>query len=55
MERIFKSKNGVIVVTVPETCDRKQLMKETEEFLRKVIIRRNNNGNSDTSGNFREK
>ena len=54
MERIYKYKNGTIYVTVPETCDREKLRKVTEEFLKKAIGGKNN-GNSDTSRNFREK
>lgn len=37
MEKIYKYKNGVIHVFTPEKCDREQLMKVTEEFLKKVI------------------
>lgn len=37
MNRIYKCKNGVIHVELPETCDRDKLKKVTEEFLKKVI------------------
>lgn len=37
MERIYKYKNGVIHVYMPDKCDREKLIKVTEEFLKKVI------------------
>ena len=55
MEKVIKCKNGTIYVELPETCDREKLKKATEDFLRKVISRRTQHGNSDTSRNFREK
>lgn len=55
MERIYKTTNGTIVVTLPESCDREELKKATEEFMKKVISEVKNNGNSNTSRNFREK
>lgn len=53
MEKIYKCKNGTIVVTLPESCDREKLKKVTEVFLRKVICEEHKNGNSYTRGNFR--
>lgn len=55
MEKIYTCANGVIIVTLPETCDREHLKKVTEEFLRKVIVGGKYNGNNDTSRNFTEK
>ena len=52
MEKTYRFKNGVIIVTLPESCDREKLKKVTEEFLKKVISEGKKNGNSDTSGNF---
>ena len=52
MEKVYKSKNGIIVVTVPETCDREKLRKVTEEFMKKVVSGGKRNGNSNTSRNF---
>lgn len=37
MEKIYNYKNGVIHVFVPDKCDRKELRKVTEEFLKKVL------------------
>lgn len=51
MQRIYKCKNGVIYVTLPESCDREKLIKATEEFLRKAIGGKNS-GNSNTSRNL---
>lgn len=37
MKKIYKYKNGVVHVLVPDKCDRKELHKVTEEFLKKII------------------
>jgi hypothetical protein len=37
MERTYKYRNGTIYVTLPESCDREELRKVTEDFLKKVI------------------
>jgi len=37
MERTYKYRNGTIYVTLPESCDREELKKVTEDFLKKVI------------------
>ncbi|MBQ8043262.1 MAG: hypothetical protein IJ272_03830 [Clostridia bacterium] len=55
MKRTYKYKNGTIYVVMPETCDREKLRKVTEDFLKKVMYGRGQNGNSNTSKNFREK
>lgn len=55
MNKIYEYQNGSIYVTLPTSCDREQLKKETEEFLKKVIIGGKRNGNDYTSGDFREK
>ena len=54
MEKVYKCKNGIIVVTLPETCDREKLKKLTEEFLKKAISGGHKNGNSNTRTNIRE-
>lgn len=41
MRKIYKYKNGVVHVFVPDRCDREELRKATENFLKKVIARRN--------------
>lgn len=55
MERVYKFKNGTIVVTVPKSCDREELKKATEEFMKKVMKEVNKNGNSNSSRNIRKK
>ena len=55
MERKYECKNGTIYVTLPESCDREELRKATEEFLKKVISGGRKHGNSDTRRNFRKK
>lgn len=52
MKRVYKFKNGTIYVTTPETCDREELRKVTEEFLKKVIYGGTKNGNSNTRRDF---
>ena len=52
MEKTYKSKNGTICVTLPETCDREKLKQLTEDFLKKVINGGKKNGDSDTSTNI---
>ena len=54
MEKIYECKNGTIHVTIPETCDREKLRKVTEEFLKKVMYGGKENGNSNSSSNFRK-
>ena len=55
MERVYQYKNGIIVVTLPETCDREKLRQVTEEFLKKVMYGGTKNGYSNTRKNFRKK
>lgn len=52
MEKVYKCENGTILVTLPESCDREKLKKDTEEFLKKVISGGYKNGNCNTSKNF---
>lgn len=52
MEKKYECKNGIIYVTLPETCDREKLRKVTEDFLKKVINGGKRNGYSNPSGNF---
>lgn len=55
MEKVYKCKNGIIVVTLPESCDRDKLKKVTEDFLKKVMYGGIKNGDSNTSRNIRKK
>ena len=48
MEKLYKCKNGTIRVTLPESCDREELKKATEVFLKKVIREGKKNVNSNT-------
>ena len=54
MEKIYKNRNGIIFVELPESSDREKLRKVTEEFLKKVINGGSTNEYSNTSRNFRE-
>ena len=55
MKKTYRYKNGTICVTLSKSYNRENLMKVTEEFLKKVISEELKNGNSNTSKNFREK
>lgn len=55
MERIYRSKNGVIYVELPESSDREKLRKVTEDFLKKVLNGGSKHEHINTSTNFREK
>ena len=37
MKKTYRSKNGIITVELPKSCDREKLKSVTEEFLKKVI------------------
>lgn len=52
MEKTYKCRNGTVVVTLPESCDREKLKKVTEDFLKKVISEGKKNGDSNTRRNF---
>lgn len=54
MERTYKRKNGTIIVTLPESCDREKLRKATEEFMKKAISGGKKNVNSNTSNYIRK-
>ena len=55
MERTYRFKNGIIVVTLPESCDQEELKKVAKEFLKKAMSGGYKSGNSNSSRNFREK
>jgi hypothetical protein len=52
MEKTYEYKNGTITVELPESCDREELKRVTEDFLKKVIRGGNKNGYSYTSRNL---
>ena len=54
MEKVYNCKNGTITVMLPESSDREELKRVTEEFMRKVVSGGKKNGYSYTSKNFRE-
>ena len=55
MNKTYKYRSGTIYVMLPDSCDREALRKVTEEFLKKVISGGKQYGNSNTSGDLREK
>ena len=52
MKKVYE--NGIIYV-VSESYNRRNIIKATENFLKKVISEEIKNGNSNTSKDFREK
>lgn len=52
MEKLYTCKNGTILVTLPESCDREKLKRITEDFLKKVISEGKKNGDSNTRRDF---
>lgn len=52
MKKVYKYQNGIVCVSLPKSCDRENLKKATEEFLKKVIREETKNDNSNTSANF---
>lgn len=52
MNKKYKYKNGYVYVTLPRTSDRSELIKATEDFLKKVIKGGYTHGNSNKSGNI---
>lgn len=54
MDKIYRYRSGTIYVTLPESCDREKLRKETEDFLKKVMSGGKKNGNSNTTGDIRK-
>lgn len=54
MEKTYKCKNGIIVVTLPESCDRDALRKATEIFLKKAMREEQKYVNSNTRRDFRK-
>lgn len=55
MKKTFECENGTIYVEVPETCNRENLKKVTEDFLKKVLNGRYKNEHVNKTTNFREK
>jgi len=54
MEKVYRTKSGIILVELPESSDREKLRKVTEEFLKKVLNGGSKNEHSDKSKNLRE-
>ena len=52
MDKEYRYKNGYVYVTLPRTCNRDELKKATEEFLKKVVKGGSHNGNGNTGRNI---
>ena len=55
MEKTYKYDNAIIRVTSTKTVSREELIKSTEEFMKKVIHGGKKNGYTNTTRNFNEK
>lgn len=55
MKRVYEFQNGIVEIVIPDIYNKENFVKKTEDFLKKVISEVNNNGNSDTCRDFREK
>ena len=55
MEKTYKYENATIYVTSTKSCDRQELVRATEEFVRKVISGGKKNGYIDKTGNLSKK
>lgn len=54
MEKEYKYENAYVRIIVPDNHSNKRIRKATEEFLRKVIEKENQNGNEHKTGDFKE-
>lgn len=52
MKKKYEYKSGCVYVTLPRTNDRKELIKATEDFLKRAIKGGYTHGNSNKSGNI---
>lgn len=55
MKKTYEYENATIYVTSTKTVSREELIKSTEEFMKKVIRGGNQNGNTNSTRNFSKK
>ena len=55
MEKEYKYENAYVRIIVPDDHSNERVRKATEEFLRKVIEKENQNGNKHTTRDIEEK
>ena len=55
MEKVYKYENATIYVTSTKSCDQQELVRSTEEFVRKVIRGGKVNGYFDKTRNLSKK
>lgn len=55
MKKTYKYENAIIRVTSSKSCSREELIKLTEDFMKKVIYGGKKNGYTNTTRNFNEK
>lgn len=54
MKKVYRNQNGVIFVELPESSDRENLKKATEDFLKKVLSGGSKHGYVDKTRGFRK-
>jgi hypothetical protein len=55
MDKVFCYPNAVVHIVIPDNYPNKTIHKATEEFMRKVIKERIQNGNKHQTGDIKEK
>jgi len=55
MEKTYKYDNAIIRVTSSKSCSREELIKSTEEFMKKVLHGGKKHGNTNSTRNLNEK
>ena len=55
MEKIYKFENATVCVISTKSCDREELRRVTEEFMKKVIYGGKKHGNTNSTRNLSKK
>ena len=54
MEKVYKYDNAIISVTSTKSCDRDELKRLTERFIKKAMSEVKKDGNINSCSNFRK-
>jgi hypothetical protein len=52
MRKVYNYKNATIIILNANVCTTEKFKKSTENFIKKVIKERDNNGDTNQTGNF---
>lgn len=55
MRKVYNYENATIIILNANVCTTDRFKKSTENFIKKVIKERNDNGNNDQTGNLNKK